>query len=152
LLKPPSILHGHHVTLSESFFQVLGAFWYFLSIEREYACWRQACGKNCIIASWYCREDVIQFNQSIADSCLVVDTNKFFNFGIYLKALQNVTTSGNFLQKLFFCLWWGLQNLRFVWKTCFIAFIVNLLQFLVCSRHTFFSFFVLFECHKFDGN
>ena len=42
------------------------------------------------------------------------DENYFFNFGIFLDALQSgvVETSTDFPQKFFYCFWWGLRNLR----------------------------------------
>lgn len=37
-----------------------------------------------------------------------------FDFGIYLRALSSgIVSSKNFVSKYFFCLWWGLQNLRY---------------------------------------
>ncbi|KAK7835763.1 cyclic nucleotide-gated ion channel 1, partial [Quercus suber] len=42
---------------------------------------------------------------------------KLFDFGIFLEALQSgVLESKDFPQKLFYCFWWGLQNLRFAHK------------------------------------
>jgi len=34
----------------------------------------------------------------------------------FLPALQNVSQSMSFFEKLFYCFWWGLQNLRFAKK------------------------------------
>ena len=34
----------------------------------------------------------------------------------FLPALQNVSQSTSFFEKLFYCFWWGLQNLRFAKK------------------------------------
>lgn len=113
----------------------LGAFWYFLSIEREYACWRRVCADNsCKSSSWYCRNDVTQVSKSITDGCPVEEPNKkIFDFGMYQPALENVVQSQKFLQKLFYCLWWGLQNLSslgqnlqtstYVWEILFAVFI-----------------------------
>ena len=36
-----------------------------------------------------------------------------FDFGIYSRALSSgIVSSKKFVSKYFFCLWWGLQNLR----------------------------------------
>lgn len=110
---------------------VLGAFWYLLSIERETACWKQACVKQNCPKSWYCGGQTKR--DFIAQKCPVDENNVVFNFGIYLQALSNVVCSRNFIQKLFYCLWWGLQNLSslgqnlqtstYVWEILFAVFI-----------------------------
>lgn len=97
--------------------QVLGAFWYLISIEREYSCWKAACQTNCSVSSLYCRDgqDNGQ-NVIIADACPVATPNAtLFNFGIFLPALQNIVQTKAFFPKLFYCFWWGLQNLRYVY-------------------------------------
>lgn len=99
--------------------QVLGALWYLLSIQREDTCWREACGNHngCESTSLYCGSDTAGNNTFIKAVC---PTNGTANpdpiFGIYLPALQNVSQSTSFFEKLFYCFWWGLQNLRFVRK------------------------------------
>lgn len=35
-----------------------------------------------------------------------------FKFGIFEKAVTKQVVSSTFFQKYFYCLWWGLQNLR----------------------------------------
>ncbi|XP_010261582.1 PREDICTED: cyclic nucleotide-gated ion channel 1 [Nelumbo nucifera] len=117
---------------------VLGALWYLFSIEREDACWRRACGNDTV-----CRENLYCGGEAktgvrvsfLNDSCPISDKNTtFFDFGIFLDALQSeVVESSNFLQKLFYCFWWGLRNLSslgqnlktstFVWEICFAVFI-----------------------------
>lgn len=37
-----------------------------------------------------------------------------FKFGIFENALKNKVFSSKFLEKYFYCLWWGLQNLRYL--------------------------------------
>ncbi|KAG0499873.1 hypothetical protein HPP92_004564 [Vanilla planifolia] len=114
---------------------VLGAFWYLISIEREDACWKHACSINkCKIKSWYCRVGKVQDNSFIVNACPIQNPNiSIFDFGIYLQALQNIVQSRNFVQKFFYCFWWGLQNLSslgqnlhtstFVWEVLFAVFI-----------------------------
>jgi cyclic nucleotide gated channel, plant len=49
----------------------------------------------------------------LVKNCSLVEDNPNFNFGIYGSALDSgVVSSMEFLPKFFFCLWWGLQNLR----------------------------------------
>lgn len=97
-------------------FKVLGASWYLLSIEREDACWRKACRRNngCEIDSLVCRQQNTQNNNFLATDCPISSTQNStsFDFGIFLPALQNVVHSEKFLEKFFYCFWWGLQNLR----------------------------------------
>lgn len=90
--------------------------WYLLAIDREVACWRDGCiQKDCPLASLYCGREHNENNSFLLTDCPVSEANAtIFDFGIYLQALQNVGQSRNFLEKLFYCFWWGLQNLRFV--------------------------------------
>lgn len=37
-----------------------------------------------------------------------------FNYGIFENALTNNVLSSKFIEKYLYCLWWGLQNLRYV--------------------------------------
>lgn len=36
-----------------------------------------------------------------------------FNYGLFENAMTNNVVSSAFLEKYLYCLWWGLQNLRF---------------------------------------
>jgi cyclic nucleotide gated channel len=73
------------------------------------------CSNNstvCNQAYLYCGD---KENSILRTACLPIDSNDIDpNFGIYVPALNNVSQSTNFLAKLFYCVWWGLQNLRFV--------------------------------------
>ncbi|XP_042395381.1 cyclic nucleotide-gated ion channel 1-like isoform X1 [Zingiber officinale] len=116
---------------------VLGASWYLLSIEREDACWRKACGRNngCEIDSLVCRQRNTQSNNFLATDCPInsIQNPPPFDFGIYLPALNNVAQSEKFLEKFFYCFWWGLQNLSslgqnlktstFIWENLFAIFV-----------------------------
>ncbi|KAA8540020.1 hypothetical protein F0562_026712 [Nyssa sinensis] len=133
---------------------VLGAFWYLFSIERETTCWQKACGNhpNCTNASLYC-EDFGGFKTFLNNSCPIQEPNTtVFDFGIFLNALQSgVVESTDFPQKLFYCFWWGLQNLSslgqnlktstFVWEICFAVFIsiagLVLFSFLIGNMQTY---------------
>ncbi|MQL83771.1 hypothetical protein Taro_016257 [Colocasia esculenta] len=114
---------------------VFGALWYLLSIERQDTCWRRACNKgNDCIKSLYCgKEEGKVLKDFLNSSCSLADNSTAFDFGIYLPALQNIVQSTDFPEKLFYCFWWGLQNLSslgqnlktstFVGEICFAVFI-----------------------------
>ncbi|XP_030944422.1 cyclic nucleotide-gated ion channel 1-like isoform X2 [Quercus lobata] len=115
---------------------VLGAFWYFFSIQRLAACWQRkgACDQNrtgCYGTSFYCDRSSGDLS-FINDICrkYVLNTTSAFDFGIFLPALQSgVLESPDFPQKLFFSFWWGMRNLsslggnlqtsNYIWENCF---------------------------------
>ncbi|PRQ60451.1 putative Ion transport domain-containing protein [Rosa chinensis] len=106
---------------------VLGAFWYFFSIQREMDCWQYACRKEskCEDCTFDCggNHSFKNGNHSfknvafINDFCPISTPNStVFNFGIFLDALQsNIVGSTDFPQKFLHCLWWGLRSLRFAY-------------------------------------
>ncbi|AQK59402.1 Cyclic nucleotide-gated ion channel 1 [Zea mays] len=117
---------------------VLGALWYILAIQREDTCWREACNsqEGCDLASLYCGSTASGNNSTfLQDACPTdgdgADVDPIF--GIYLPALQNVSQSSGFFQKLFYCFWWGLQNLcsygqnlktsTYIWENLFAVFV-----------------------------
>ncbi|XP_040987634.1 cyclic nucleotide-gated ion channel 1-like [Juglans microcarpa x Juglans regia] len=91
---------------------VLGAFWYFSSIQRLMDCWHLACKRNkgCNPSSFFCDHD--DGNHIFKKEWCPVKTpnSTAFDFGIFLEALQSVKASP-FLQKCLFCSWWGVRNL-----------------------------------------
>ncbi|VAI88826.1 unnamed protein product [Triticum turgidum subsp. durum] len=119
--------------------QVLGAVWYLLSIQRKDACWKQKCSLNpdCNPAYLYCgngntnAENV--FLRSVCNPSITTDNLPDPLFGIYLPAINNVSQSTNFFAKLFYCVWWGLQNLSslgqnlktstYAWENLFAVFV-----------------------------
>ena len=97
----------------------MGAFWYFFSTQRMTACWHKYCERHtgCVQSSFNC--DLSEGNHTFLKSVCRINKPdaKLFDFGIFLEALQSgVLESTDFPQKLFYCFWWGLQNLRFVHK------------------------------------
>ena len=115
------------------FFQVVGAFWYLFSIERETTCWQDACQRNktCNKADMYCDDHRGSGKVStfLNASCPIQQQNTtLFNFGIFLDALQSgVVESTDFPQKFFYCFWWGLRNLRYVLLILFQYVLLNIL-------------------------
>lgn len=102
-------------------YQVVGAFWYLFSIEREDNCWRIASDRfNHSYDDLYCGEHRSNDVAYLFESCPLLQPNEIknstdFNFGIFLDALHShVVESRDFPLKFFYCFWWGLRNLRFV--------------------------------------
>ncbi|KAH0854570.1 hypothetical protein HID58_063706 [Brassica napus] len=97
---------------------VLGACWYLLAVERQEACWRHACNIEkpiCQYRFFECRrlEDPQRnswFEWSNITTICKPGT-RFYEFGIYGDAVTSTVTSSNFINKYFYCLWWGLKNL-----------------------------------------
>lgn len=111
--------------------QVVGAIWYLIAIERQDTCWARkhiSCGFNLI--DLYCGAHGRRNNITTADHvCLngacpltkpddIVNSTTF-NFGIFIDVLQSqVAERKAFINKLSYCFWWGLRNLRFVQLNC----------------------------------
>lgn len=117
---------------------VLGALWYLLSIQRQDSCWRQHCRSNttCDLAYLYCGDyDKGGKNAFLTTTCLLRNQPNLPDpyFGIYAPAIKNVSQSKSFFAKLFFCVWWGLQNLSslgqnlktstYAWENLFAVFV-----------------------------
>ena len=104
-------------------YQVVGAFWYLLSINREDRCWRDAIGSG-DKSALYCDKNGTTINNtlvsSLNNSCPLINPDdiknqEVFNFGIFFDALESgVVENWDFPKKYFYCFWWGLRNLRFV--------------------------------------
>ncbi|XP_074280402.1 putative cyclic nucleotide-gated ion channel 14 [Silene latifolia] len=119
---------------------VLGAAWYLLSVERFSSCWKKECELEkspieCIRRFLDCTELSDAGRISWANSTQVFancdpnnpDTN--FDYGMFQNAILKKVVSDNIIDKYFYCLWWGLQQLSsygqnlntstFVWETLF---------------------------------
>nr|GMD29469.1 putative cyclic nucleotide-gated ion channel 15 [Ipomoea batatas] len=97
---------------------ILGACWYLLSIERQEACWRRACtleSPSCQYSYFDCqRAKDSQRNAWFRASNITKQCNpesSDYPFGMYGDAVTESVTSAKFLNKYFYCLWWGLRNL-----------------------------------------
>ncbi|KAL6292029.1 hypothetical protein ACE6H2_000171 [Prunus campanulata] len=132
---------------------ILGAFWYFFSIQREISCWHQACVNNSIDSAQctntvYCNgQTTTSRNITFVNEHCPLDTpdnaTSSFNFGIFLDSLKNQNTEHiKFGKKFFYSFWWGLRNLSnfgtnlttstYVWENLFAILIsvIGLLLFL----------------------
>ncbi|PSS07802.1 Cyclic nucleotide-gated ion channel like [Actinidia chinensis var. chinensis] len=103
---------------------VLGASWYLLSIERQYSCWSQECRKeqnfthspSCSPSFLDCRnldrpERQYWLNFTKVLSECDARQSRDFKFGMFADAFTEDVASSNFMEKYFYCLWWGLKNL-----------------------------------------
>ncbi|KAK3219183.1 hypothetical protein Dsin_013153 [Dipteronia sinensis] len=93
---------------------VFGALWYFFAIEREIGCWKKACivikKTSCNHQSFNCHKS--SGNYRFLNVCSTKTHNTaFYDFGIYLDALQSGVVEGSYLQKFMYCFRWGLQSL-----------------------------------------
>ncbi|GLU11834.1 hypothetical protein SLE2022_285540 [Rubroshorea leprosula] len=97
---------------------VIGACWYILSIEREEACWRNACDnerQTCQYNYFDCKRladpgrNSWFLSSNITNLC--TPTTSSYAFGIYGDAVNNQVVSAHFVNKYFYCFWWGLRNL-----------------------------------------
>ncbi|KAL9407039.1 hypothetical protein Peur_004011 [Populus x canadensis] len=105
--------------------KIAGAFWYLLAIERKGTCWREACrlSGKCNVDFLYCGNKLLRgyhdwrriSDKVLGNKCDVdKDDNSRFNYGIYFQAMSSdIVSSRKFVSKFFYCLWWGLQNLRY---------------------------------------
>ncbi|KAK6159145.1 hypothetical protein DH2020_006459 [Rehmannia glutinosa] len=102
---------------------VLGAAWYVLSVDRYLSCWKSICRREdsptkCLLEYLSC--DAVESAQR---NIWINSTNVFqscdptrditFKFGIFENAVTKQVVSSSFVRKYFYCLWWGLQNLRY---------------------------------------
>ncbi|CAI9284797.1 unnamed protein product [Lactuca saligna] len=100
---------------------VLGASWYLLSFERHATCWKSTCRNDdvsmkCFLPYLDCGssnddERVKWANGTNLFGICDPDNPQGFNYGIFGDAVSKGVVSSNFVEKYFYCLWWGLQNL-----------------------------------------
>lgn len=106
--------------------QIVGALWYLFAIERKDTCWDHACRESpgCNVQNLYCAHEVSNLDAwrnvsatYITPKCSIGDDDNkpAFKYGIYAQAMSSgVLDSERFVSKYFYCLWWGLQNLRYL--------------------------------------
>ncbi|XP_022982087.1 probable cyclic nucleotide-gated ion channel 14 isoform X2 [Cucurbita maxima] len=100
---------------------ILGAAWYLLSVERHAMCWKFTCRRE--FSPMKCHLDYLdcgtlndvdrriwEVNTTVFAQCSP-DEDVVFNYGIFANAISKNVISFGFIQKYFYCLWWGLQNL-----------------------------------------
>ncbi|CAN6564737.1 unnamed protein product [Malus baccata var. baccata] len=133
---------------------VLGALWYFFSIQREISCWHSSCVNystdpkrcmdtfNCDYRTTASR-NITFLNQHCSTDISCGVSSVPFNFGIYLDALKTgIVDDVKFSTKLFYCFWWGLRNISnfgtnlvtstYVWENVF-AICISIMSFLLLT-------------------
>ncbi|XP_022749449.1 cyclic nucleotide-gated ion channel 17-like isoform X2 [Durio zibethinus] len=100
---------------------VIGAAWYLLSVDRYTSCWKKICGKEFApvrCSLYYLDCDTFGLNDRMmwANGTAVFRNcdprnDIDFQYGIFESAVKKNVTSTGFLEKYFYCLWWGLQQL-----------------------------------------
>ncbi|PON50121.1 Voltage dependent potassium channel [Parasponia andersonii] len=129
---------------------IIGAFWYFFSVQQEMECWHNACKSHigCLPTSSIDMSCINVGNSlrnltSMNGFCPTNPPNAaVFDFGIFLGAIESgILGSTDFPKKFLQSFWWGLRNLSSfgsnletsrAWETCFAALIslLGLLLFL----------------------
>ncbi|KAB2084894.1 hypothetical protein F383_22559 [Gossypium arboreum] len=100
---------------------VVGAAWYVLSVDRYTSCWKKICKKEfpphrCNLSYLDCdtfgRTDRNTWAK-VTDVFKQCDPNNDIDFlyGIFESAVKKNVVKKGFLEKYFYCLWWGLQQL-----------------------------------------
>ncbi|XVE63421.1 hypothetical protein DITRI_Ditri07aG0019400 [Diplodiscus trichospermus] len=100
---------------------VVGAAWYVLSLDRYTSCWKRICRTE--FATVRCNLHYLDCDTFGHDDRTIWanGTDVFencdprndidFQYGIFETAVKKNVVSASFLEKYFFCLWWGLQQL-----------------------------------------
>jgi len=97
---------------------VVGALWYLLAFDRQITCWKKYCNDETDCETWYMdcgvQQDLNWNGTLVFSICDANDTdNPNYDYGMFESLLYNRTPNQSFLKKYFYCLWWGLQNLRY---------------------------------------
>ncbi|XP_010913609.2 cyclic nucleotide-gated ion channel 17-like [Elaeis guineensis] len=102
---------------------VIGAVWYLLSISRQITCWKSECqmenmnGTTCDLKFLDCdisngkARQLWATKTNVFSNCDANNQSITFNYGIFSNSLKNDVVSADFIEKYFYCLWWGLLNL-----------------------------------------
>ncbi|KAG1326952.1 Cyclic nucleotide-gated ion channel 17 [Cocos nucifera] len=123
---------------------VIGAVWYLLSISRQITCWKSECqmenmnGTTCDLKFLDCDISNQRDRQlwakktNVFSNCDVNNANITFQYGIFNVSLQNNVVSTDFIEKYFYCLWWGLQNLSCYGQTLTPSTFIGETTFAIC--------------------
>ncbi|KAK4843048.1 hypothetical protein QYF36_003193 [Acer negundo] len=103
---------------------VLGASWYLFSLQRQQECWKMACRRemnatnspSCRLAFFDCNNlgkpdrNLWLKNTRVITSCDAQNDDDF-QFGIFADAFTSDVAYTSFINKYFYCLWFGLKSL-----------------------------------------
>ncbi|KAK4257096.1 hypothetical protein QN277_006729 [Acacia crassicarpa] len=104
---------------------VLGAAYYLLAINRQSQCWRETCMKetnttqspSCSPQFLDCdslhnpARDAWYQQTYLTVTCDAKNEDSHFEFGIYADAFTDDVANSRFIERYFYCLWWGLKSL-----------------------------------------
>nr|XP_011464032.1 PREDICTED: probable cyclic nucleotide-gated ion channel 16 [Fragaria vesca subsp. vesca] len=103
---------------------IVGSSWYVLSVKRQYECWSQKCfderngthSPSCNLKFLDCKlnspeRDAWLKNTKVVSDCDAIKDEGKFTFGMFKEAFNNDVASASFINKYFYCLWWGMRNL-----------------------------------------
>ncbi|KAL6131225.1 hypothetical protein ACLB2K_069601 [Fragaria x ananassa] len=143
---------GLWVKIVFNFFQyilachILGASWFFFSIQREMLCWYQVCVKHKTCGTYFKCNDVNSSRNitKLVELCPMNPPNStVYDFGIFVNPLGTSSrTPINFSTKFSYSFWWGVRNLSnfgtnlqtstYLWENWFASLIsiIGLLLFL----------------------
>lgn len=106
--------------------QIFGASWYLLSIQRQHQCWSIECknemnathSPSCDPLFLDCQsldkpERLSWLNATKVLTSCDARNDYYFQFGMFADAFTNDVASAIFIEKYFYCLWWGLRSLRY---------------------------------------
>lgn len=96
-----------------------------MSVERYASCWKSACRNEdspiiCRLRYLDCStinddDRTIWGNSTqVFSMCSPDDSNDTFDYGIFENVLLKGVVSDRFMIKYLYCLWWGLQQLRYL--------------------------------------
>lgn len=54
-------------------------------------------------------------NTKVVENCDAINDDKNFEFGMFAEAFTSEVASARFIDKYFYCLWWGMRNLWYVY-------------------------------------
>ncbi|CAM6067410.1 unnamed protein product [Sphagnum tenellum] len=128
---------------------VVGACWYFLAMDRQVTCWKYNCLQEtnilCTNAFFDCSSLDPSYtlaanraswmnSSNITMNCDTISTsNPFFDFGIYVTAInKGITSSTRFIDKYFYCLWVGLLSLSSLTQTFSVSTYIWEIIFTIC--------------------
>lgn len=117
------LLSSEHIPIHVFYYwlQVLGAAWYLLSVDRYMSCWKLQCRKElgkCIFYYLDCdssnHNDRVMWTNTtnVFSQCDPENKVNPYDYGIFEDAVKKNVVSSEFFTKYFYCLWWGLQQLR----------------------------------------
>ncbi|CAO2839688.1 unnamed protein product [Amaranthus hypochondriacus] len=132
---------------------VIGGIWYLWALQRIHTCWTDECLGQQKSTEFPCQPSFFDKENkellarkiwleksNVLINCNPHNKDSLFTFGMFAPAITDDVVTTNFIQKYFYCLWWGLKTLSsygqnidnstFIEETLFCSFICVLGLFL----------------------